>query len=125
MKALQQRIAEITSKLFSVRASVAAEGKSFGVTDAWNLFQTVLSELIKLVEELLTDTPGLEKKALVLKYAEELFDKVIVKIDIPYVPDVAEKIIYRYIKKLFMVLADGAIDSLVTLLNKLGVFSQG
>jgi hypothetical protein len=125
MKALQQRISELKTKLFSVRASVAAEGKSFGFVDAWNLFQTILSELIKLVEELLTETPGLEKKALVLKYAEELFDNVIVKIDIPYVPSVVEKIMYRYIKRLFMALADGAIDSIVTLLNKLGVFSQG
>lgn len=124
MKSLHQRISELVDRLYNVRATTSKEGKPFGVTDAWNLFQTAIAELVKLIEELAKDLPGPEKKRIAMQYVEQLFDRIIVGIDIPYVPDFFEKILDKYLKKLFVKLADGAIDSIVTLLNNLGVFTK-
>ena len=114
----------MVDRLYKVRASISAEGKSFGISDAWNLFQTAIGELVKLIEELSKDLPGPEKKRIAMQYVEQLFDRIVVGIDIPYVPDFFEKILDKYLKNLFVTLADGAIDSLVTLLNNLGVFTK-
>ena len=124
MKSLHQKVSELVDRLYKVRASISAEGKSFGISDAWNLFQTAIGELVKLIEELSKDLPGPEKKRIAMQYVEQLFDRIVVGIDIPYVPDFFEKILDKYLKNLFVTLADGAIDSLVTLLNNLGVFTK-
>lgn len=122
MKELYQKISDLIAKLSSVRNSIAADGKKFTITDAWNLFQTGLAEIITAIEATLTDTSGADKKAIALQYAEQFYDKVIVNIDIPYVPNLVEPIVDKLLKQLFMYLANGAIDAIVTLLNKLGVF---
>ncbi len=95
---------------------------SLSIPDTWNIFNTALSQIVLTIETYLKDLIGPEKKALALAYLERFFDEVLVPIDIPWVPAWLEKILDPLIKKLFLQLASGAIDALVSTLNKTGVF---
>ncbi len=124
MKLLQQKVSEIINKLAGARNALALEGKPFTISDAWNLFQTALAEIVKIIEAVLTDVSGAEKKAIALQYLDKFYDDVIVKLDIPYVPSALEPVVKKVFKKLFMYLANGAIDATVNIFKKLGVFTK-
>ncbi len=111
---LKEKFLEITAKF--------PKFSGLKYNEAWKIFQDAISKLVVLAEETLTELSGPEKKAQVLQNLNDFYDRVIGPIDLPYVPNLIEPYLDKFIKKSFLALADGAIDSLVETFNNLKIF---
>ena len=67
---------------------------------------------------------GKNKKAMALNSLSAFYDGVFVVIDIPFVPNVLEPIIHRYIKNILMIMVGSSIDATVTIFKNVGVFKN-
>jgi hypothetical protein len=92
------------------------------LSEVWNLVTEVISSLVKVAEEFGGD--GDNKKAAVLAALELFYDEVIAPLDIPYVPNIVEPVVDRAAKRIFLQIADGVIDAIVSLLNREKVFQK-
>ncbi len=95
---------------------IAPAIKALGEEFTWTGFFSLLEDAIKAVEKVMGAGNGPQKKACVLDIITDVYDQY--EIDIPYLPNMFEKMALKWI-------LDVAIDAIVELLNKNGIFVHG
>lgn len=92
----------------------------------WKAFQLYLNGVVLAIEEsdAIQAISSPEKKEAALKAAALFYESYIVSFDLPYVPNLIEPIVDRYIKTVFLLLASGAIDATVATLKQFGVIKS-
>lgn len=96
--------------------------KRIALSEAWKSLQLVIASVVQIIETVATDLSGENKKAIAIEYINSFYDKVFIIIDIPFVPNLIEPIIHRYIKMILMVMVSSSIDATVTIFRQTGIF---
>lgn len=96
--------------------------KSVALSEAWKSLQLITASTVQIIEAVAKDLEGAEKKQLAMEYINGFYDKVFTIIDIPFVPNLVEPIIHRYIKKILMILVSSSVDATVTIFRETGIF---
>ena len=96
------------------------------LNEQWKAFQVYVGNVVVAIEqsaavEILT---SLEKKQEALEAAALFYDNYIEKFDLPYVPNIVEPLVDKYIKKIFLILASGSIDATVSTLRQFNVIKK-
>ncbi len=113
-------IKESVDKIVAEYKKSAADGLSF--SEVFSLASNAVATFVELVE--LAGGTSEEKKAAVLEAVELFYDEVIAPLDIKQIPNFIEPMLDNALKGLILVFADGAIDSIVNVFNKIGWFSE-
>lgn len=100
------------------------EAQSVAIDQAWKILQLAVVSVIQIIEAKAIELGGPAKKAVAMDLLSKFYDSVFLVIDIPFVPSVAEPIIYKYIKSFLMILVSSTIDAMVTTFRNTGVFSS-
>lgn len=98
--------------------------KSIAIYQAWGILQIAIAETISTIEESNPLLKGSNKKAIALAMLSMFYDKVFLVVTVPYVPVVLQPIISKYTKALLMLLVSSAIDSMVEIFRKSGIFTD-
>lgn len=96
--------------------------KKIAIGEAWKLLQLATASIVQIIEHTANDLAGSDKKALALNCLNSFYDRVFVVIDIPFVPQLIEPIIHRYVKGILMIMVAASIDATVTIFRNTGVF---
>lgn len=98
------------------------EVKVVALAQAWKILQLAVASTIQIIENTATDLAGKDKKAIAMELLNKFYDSVFVVVDIPFVPNLVEPIIHKYVKAFLMVLVSSTIDAMVTTFRNTGVF---
>lgn len=98
------------------------EVKRVAIAQAWKILQLAVVELIQTIERIEPNLAGKDKKAAAMELLSTFYDTVFVVVDIPFVPNVVEPIIHRYVKSFLMILVSSTIDAMVTTFRQVGIF---
>ena len=98
--------------------------KTVAISEAWKILQLAVVEIIQQIEQSGSDLKGKDKKALAMELLSKFYDSVFMIIDIPFVPNLIEPIIHKYVKSLLMILVSSTIDAMVTAFRQMGVFED-
>ena len=98
--------------------------KIVAISEAWKILQLAVVEIIQQIEQSAPDLKGKDKKALAMELLSKFYDSVFMIIDIPFVPNLIEPIIHKYVKSLLMILVGSTIDAMVTAFRQMGVFED-
>jgi hypothetical protein len=96
--------------------------KVVALSQAWKILQLAVASTIQTIENTATDLTGKDKKAIAMELLNRFYDSVFVVIDIPFVPNLLEPIIHKYVKSFLMILVSSTIDAMVTTFRNTGVF---
>jgi hypothetical protein len=112
---------DIQSSLDVIIADYKAKSSdgTFTFSEIFSLLTNAVGTLVKLVEGV-GGYSGKEKKQAVLSAIDRFFDEVIAPLDIKAIPNIVEGILDNAIKQLVLTAADGLIDALVNIFNKVG-----
>ncbi len=119
---LQERIKERFKGLVEKQEELRLNLPSFDIKEVWKNAQLAIYSIVQIIEEEAVDTKGVEKKQMAMDAISMFYDLVIAQISIPYVPSFLNTSIHKVVKKFYMKAADGAVDTTVTILRKVGVF---
>ena len=92
------------------------------IDQAWKILQLAVASTIQVIEKTSVDLTGKDKKQIAMESLSRFYDSVFIVIDIPFVPNVLEPIIHRYVKAFLMILVSSTIDAMVTTFRQNGVF---
>lgn len=98
------------------------EVKSFALGEAWKILQLTTAAVVQIIEAIGNDLSNPDKKILAMELLTGFYDKVFLVIDIPFVPNLVEPIIHKYIKTILMIMVSATIDATVTIFRNTGVF---
>lgn len=98
------------------------EVKVVAIDQAWKILQLAVASTIQIIEKTSSDLAGKDKKVIAMELLSKFYDSVFIVIDIPFVPNVLEPIIHRYVKAFLMILVSSTIDAMVTTFRHTGVF---
>ena len=98
------------------------EVKTVALAQAWRILQLAVASTIQVIENTALDLTGKDKKTMAMELLSEFYDKVFIIIDIPFVPNLVERIIHKYTKVFLMILVSSTIDAMVTTFRNTGVF---
>lgn len=96
--------------------------KTVALSQAWKLLQLAVASIVQIIEQIATNLAGPDKKAIAMEALSKFYDSVFIVVDIPFVPNIIEPIIHKYIKSILMVLVSATIDAMVTTFRNTGVF---
>ncbi len=96
--------------------------KRVALSEAWKALQLVTASTVKVIETLASNLESKEKKAIAIEYINNFYDKVFVVVDLPFVPNLVEPIIHKYVKQILMIMVGASIDATVTIFRETGVF---
>lgn len=109
-------------KLINNTKNSLQDVKKIAVGEAWRLLQIATASIIQIIEAVGDDLAGPEKKALALDLLNSYYDRVFSIVDVPFVPNLIEPMMHKYIKGFLMILLGATIDSMVTIFRNTGVF---
>ena len=92
-------------KIIADYKAANADGK-LSFSEIFTLVGNAIATFVQLIENFGSGT-GAEKKAAVLAAIDQLFDEVIIPIDIKGIPNMLEGIVDKALKQLVLTLADG------------------
>lgn len=117
---------ELSSSLESLidKVKSSLNSDNIAVSKAWGILQLAIAQTIQVIENANPSLKGSTKKEIALSMISMFYDKVFLVVTIPYIPAVAQPIISRYTKALLMLLVSSAIDSMVEIFRKTGVFAD-
>lgn len=118
----QELIREQVENLVIKTKESATNLKKLAIDEAWKILQLATASVVQIIEKFANDLAGSEKKKLAMDLLNGFYDKVFVVIDIPFVPNLIEPIIHRYVKALLMIMVGASIDATVTIFRNTGVF---
>lgn len=98
------------------------EVKVVALSQAWKILQLAVAATIQIIEHTALNLAGSDKKTIALESLSSFYDKVFIVIDVPFVPNVLEPIIHKYMKAFLMMLVSATIDAMVTTFRNTGVF---
>jgi hypothetical protein len=96
--------------------------KKVAIDEAWKILQLAVASVVQTIEKLAGDLAGSEKKQIAMEFLSSFYDRVFVVIDIPFVPNILEPIIHRYVKTLLMIMVSASVDATVTIFRNTGIF---
>jgi hypothetical protein len=96
--------------------------KRLALSEAWKVLQLTVASVVQVLESVATDLSGPDKKAIAIEYLNEFYDKFLVRVDVPFVPNFLEPMIHKYIKYILMTMVSASIDATVTIFRNTGVF---
>ena len=96
--------------------------KRVAIGEAWKLLQLATASVVQIIENTADNLSGPEKKELALSLLNNFYDRVFVVVDVPFVPQLIEPIIHKYIKNILMIMVSASIDATVTIFRNTGVF---
>jgi hypothetical protein len=109
-------------KLINSTKDSLKEVKRFALGEAWKLLQLTTASVVQIIEGIGNDLSGPDKKALAMDLLNSFYDKVFLVVDVPFVPNLVEPIIHKYIKNILMIMVSATIDATVTIFRNTGVF---
>lgn len=96
--------------------------QKIALSEAWKLLQITTASIVQIIETVAADLEGKTKKAIAIEYLNNFYNDVFKIIDIPFVPNIVEPIIHRYVKQLLMIMVSASIDATVTIFRQTGIF---
>lgn len=96
--------------------------KKIALSEAWKILQLATAGVVQIIEKMASDLNGQEKKDIAIAYLNSFYDKVFVVVDVPFVPNIIEPIMHKYIKTFLMIMASASIDATVTIFRQTGIF---
>lgn len=118
----QNLIRAEVEKLINSTKDSFKEVQRFALGEAWKLLQLTTASVVQIIEGIGNDLSGPDKKALAMDLLNSFYDKVFLVVDVPFVPNLVEPIIHRYIKNILMIMVSATIDATVTIFRNTGVF---
>lgn len=118
----QEIIREQVENLTLKTKESVANLKKIAIDEAWKILQLAVASVVQIIEKFADDLSGPDKKKLAMDLLNGFYDKVFVVIDIPFVPNILEPIIHKYIKALLMIMVGASIDATVTIFRNTGIF---
>lgn len=109
-------------KLISQTKESLKDTKRIALSQAWKILQLVVASIVQTIEHKYVSLIGKDKKELALNFINSFYDSVFVIIDVPFVPNVFESIIHKYIKKILMIMVGSSVDATVTIFKNVGIF---
>jgi len=96
--------------------------KAVAMPQAWKVLQLATAEVIQIIEDNNPSLKGVDKKTLAMGMIFKFYDQVFTIINFPFVPQVLQPIIQKYVKQILMLLVSATIDALVTTFRNSGIF---
>lgn len=115
---IQNELSQITQQV----KEKLQEVKRVAISEVWRILQLVVAATIQIIETIGTDLTSPEKKQLAMDLLSGFYDKVFLIVDIPFVPNLLEPMLHKYIKSILMILVSSTIDSMVKIFREVGVF---
>lgn len=109
-------------KLINSTKDSLKEVKRIALGEAWKLLQLATASVVQIIEAIGNDLSGPDKKALAMDLLNSFYDKVFLVVDVPFIPNLVEPIIHKYIKNILMIMVGATIDATVTIFRNTGVF---
>lgn len=122
MVTVKEIVATEVEKLINQAKLSLNEVKTVAIDQAWKILQLAVASTIQVIEKTSVDLTGKDKKQIAMESLSRFYDSVFIVIDIPFVPNVLEPIIHRYVKAFLMILVSSTIDAMVTTFRQNGVF---
>jgi hypothetical protein len=113
--------AEVEKLIVNTKEKVN-EVKRFALGEAWKLLQLTTASVVQIIEAIGNDLSNPDKKALAMDLLNSFYDKIFLVVDVPFVPNLVEPIIHKYIKNILMIMVSATIDATVTIFRNTGVF---
>jgi len=110
------------SNLVVKAKEILKNAKAVAMPQAWNILQLATAEVIQTVEDNNPSLKGVDKKTLAMTMISKFYDQTFTIINFPFVPQVLQPIIQKYVKQILMLLISATIDALVTTFRNSGVF---
>jgi hypothetical protein len=101
---------------------ILKSAKAVAVPQAWNILQLATAEVIQSIENNSPSLKGADKKTLAMTMISNFYDQVFTIINFPFVPQILQPIIQKYVKQILMLLVSATIDALVTTFRNSGIF---
>jgi hypothetical protein len=96
--------------------------KKIALSEAWKILQLATAGVVQIIEKMASDLEGKEKKDIAIAYLNSFYDRVFVVVDVPFVPNIIEPIIHKYVKTFLMIMVSASIDATVTIFRQTGIF---
>lgn len=96
--------------------------KTVAMPQAWNVLQLATAEVIQNIEDNNPSLKGVDKKTLAMGMISKFYDQTFTIINFPFVPQMLQPIIQKYVKQILMILISATIDALVTTFRNSGIF---
>lgn len=122
MPEIKELIQAEVEKLISQAKTALSEVKTVAISQAWKILQLAVASVIQIIENMATDLEGKDKKEIAMNLLSKFYDSVFVVVDVPFVPNLLEPIIHKYVKSFLMILVSSTIDAMVTTFRNTGVF---
>jgi hypothetical protein len=101
---------------------VLKSAKAVAIPQAWKVLQLATAEVIQSIEDNSPSLKGADKKTLAMTMISNFYDQVFTIINFPFVPQLLQPIIQKYVKQILMLLVSATIDALVTTFRNSGIF---
>lgn len=96
--------------------------KDIAMPQAWNILQLAIADVIQSIEHNSPTLKGADKKTLAMTMISNFYDQVFTVVNFPFVPQLLQPIIQKYVKQLLMLLVSASIDALVKTFRETGIF---
>jgi hypothetical protein len=110
------------SNLVVKAKEILKNAKAVAMPQAWKVLQLATAEVIQSVEDNNPSLKGADKKTLAMGMISKFYDQVFTIINFPFVPQLLQPIIQKYVKQILMLLVSATIDALVTTFRNSGIF---
>lgn len=117
-----EAVSQELEKLINQAKLSLNEVKIVALAQAWKILQLAIVATIKIIEDNSPELNGKDKKTIAMETLSKFYDSVFIVVNVPFVPNVIEPIIHKYIKTFLMVLVGSSIDAMVTTFRNLGIF---
>lgn len=111
-------------KLIQESKSSIKEIERIAVAQAWKILQLAVATTVQSLENIATGLSGKDKKILAMDSVSKFYDSIFVVVDVPFVPNLVEPIMHKYVKAFLMALVGASIDAMVTTFRQIGVFKS-
>jgi hypothetical protein len=101
---------------------ILKSAKAVAMPQAWKILQLATVEVIQNIEDNNPSLKGADKKTLAMNIISKFYDQAFTIINFPFVPQVLQPIIQKYVKQILMLLISATIDALVTTFRNSGIF---
>ena len=122
MLTIKELVSLEVEKLIKQTKTSLNEVQTVALSQAWKILQLAVASVIQIIENTAIDLQGKDKKAIAMELLSKFYDSVFVVVDIPFVPNIFEPMIHKYVKNLLMILVGATIDAMVTTFKQTGVF---
>lgn len=96
--------------------------KTIALSEAWKILQLATAGIVQIIEQTASNLEGKQKKDIAIGYLNSFYDKVFVVVDVPFVPNIIEPVMHKYIKGMLMIMVSASIDATVTIFRQTGIF---